>query len=75
MSERKIYRPNAFVERHPGAFSYGSLRWILFRRRHELEQAGALIRNGRTILIDEDRFFQVLERDQRRPGDQARHAS
>ena len=59
---RNLARPNAFREKHKAAFpSDASLRWILFSRRQELEKAGAVIKMGRAVLIDEDKFFAVLE--------------
>jgi len=61
---RNLSRPNQFRQKHSDAFpSDASLRWFLFSKRKELLEAGALIKNGRSLFIDEDRFFEVLERD------------
>ncbi|MDA8191979.1 MAG: hypothetical protein M0Z68_11080 [Gammaproteobacteria bacterium] len=47
---------NQFCERHP-AFSVGGIRSALFYRGDIAEQAGAIARFGRRILIDEGRFL------------------
>lgn len=45
-------------ERHP-AFSQASLRhWIFHADENGLSASGALIRLGRKLLIDEERFFE-----------------
>lgn len=52
---------NQFTGKHK-AFNEGSIRWILFNRKSNgLEASGALLHNGRRILIDEDRFFDWLK--------------
>ena len=43
------------------AFPEGGLRHLIFHAKENgLEESGALIRNGRRVLIDEDRFFNVF---------------
>ena len=59
----RVYTVKQFSERNP-AFSEGSLRWLLFNaRENKLETA--VVRVGRRVLIDEDRFFAWLEGQQR----------
>lgn len=48
-----------FVKRNP-AFSIGGVRHLLFHRGPELEEAGAVIRFGRRLLIDEPRMLEWL---------------
>jgi hypothetical protein len=44
-----------FSQKHP-AFTIGSLRWLLFHREtNGLNKA--VVKIGRRVLIDEDRFF------------------
>ncbi len=57
----QLFTINQFTEKHK-AFNEGSIRWILFNRKSNgLEASGALLHNGRRILIDEDRFFDWLK--------------
>ena len=39
------------------AFTEGGIRWILFNRGAELERAGAVVRNGRRVLLIPDKFI------------------
>ena len=48
-----------FVENNP-AFTVGGVRYLLFNRGPELEEAGAVIRFGRRVLIDEVRMMEWL---------------
>jgi hypothetical protein len=45
-----------FCERHP-AFTQGGIRHLLFIKGHEAEEAGAVVRFGRKLLIDEAAFL------------------
>jgi hypothetical protein len=50
-----------FSEKHP-AFPIGGLRHRLFyKEQNGLNKSGAIIKNGRRILINEEKFFQWLE--------------
>ncbi len=50
-----------FSEKYP-AFSIGGLRHLLFyKESNGLNKSGAIIKNGRRILINEEKFFQWLE--------------
>lgn len=53
-------------DKHPG-FSEPSLRWII-HNAHEngLQKSGALLRNGRRVLIDEAKFLEWLKSRQQR---------
>ena len=49
-----------FSEKHP-AFPEGGLRYrIFYAKDNGLSVSGALVRNGRRVLIDEGRFFDWL---------------
>ena len=49
-----------FSQRHP-AFPEGGLRYRIFHSgTNGLSDSGAIIRNGRRVLIDEERFFEWL---------------
>ena len=49
-----------FSEKHP-AFPEGGLRHrIFFSSENGLNRSGALVRNGRRILINEEKFFSWL---------------
>lgn len=61
-NDRKIYRVSRFAEKHSDAFTEPALRWMLFHRQSNgLANSGAVIQNGRAILIDETKFFAWLE--------------
>jgi hypothetical protein len=50
-----------FAESNP-AFSEASLRWQIAKAKENgLAQSGAILRNGRRVLIDTDKFFTWLE--------------
>lgn len=50
-----------FCERHP-AFPYGGVRGLVFNEhKNGLADAGAIIRMGRKVLINESKFFAWLE--------------
>ena len=52
-----------FNQKHP-AFPVGGLRHrIFYAKQNGLEQSGALVRNGRRVLIDEERFFDWVTGD------------
>lgn len=49
-----------FPERHP-AFPEGGLRHRIFHAENNgLAEFGAIVRNGRRVLIDEEKFFEWL---------------
>ncbi len=50
-----------FNQKHP-AFPVGGLRHHIFNEsRNGMKEAGVIVRNGRRILINEDKFFAWLE--------------
>jgi hypothetical protein len=54
-----IYTVTQFSKKHP-AFSVGSLRWLVFNANtNGLDEAKAIIRVGRKVLVHEERFFQA----------------
>ena len=62
MSSRNLSTVHQFSQKHP-AFTVGGLRWQIFNSRvNGLDQAGAILRVGRKVLIDEDRFFAWLDK-------------
>ena len=64
MSTRKLSNVNQFSEKYP-AFTSGGLRWHIFNaKQNGLQDTGAIIRIGRSVLIDEDRFFNWIDSQQ-----------
>lgn len=50
-----------FPEKHP-AFTEGGLRHLIFyAEANGLKQSGAIVRNGRRVLLNEKKFFAWLE--------------
>jgi hypothetical protein len=50
-----------FCERHP-AFTEGGIRHNIFHEKtNGLKKSGAIVRNGRRVLINEQKFFAWLE--------------
>lgn len=59
--ERTLLRVRQLAEQNPG-LSEASIRWLIFKSHENgLAQSGALLRNGRAILIDRGRFFAWLD--------------
>ena len=58
----RVYTVKQFSARNP-AFSEGSLRWLLFNA-HENKLDAAVVRVGRRVLIDEERFYAWINRQQ-----------
>ena len=55
-----LFTIKQFREKHP-AFTEGGLRDRIFNANtNGLKAAGAILRNGRRVLIDEAKFFQWL---------------
>jgi hypothetical protein len=50
-----------FSERHP-SFPQGGLRHLIFNAdQNGLAKSGAIIRVGRKVLLDEDKFFEWVK--------------
>jgi hypothetical protein len=65
-SQRSLLNVNQFTERHP-AFTVGALRWMIFNAQsNDFQKSGALIRLGKRVLIDEEKFFQWVDGQQQR---------
>jgi hypothetical protein len=61
---RRLRTVRQFAEEHDG-FREPSLRWLIFKAKENgLERAGAIVRVGRKVLIDEDRFFAWIDAQQ-----------
>ena len=56
----EFYSVNDYVRRRP-AFSKGGLRHLFFHQGEELEKAGAIVRFGARILIDDAVFLAWLK--------------
>lgn len=66
MAERTLLTVNQFSAKHP-AYPVGGLRWMIFNEAtNGLAESGAVVRDGRKVLIDEDRFFARLDQMNRR---------
>lgn len=61
-TRRRLVTARQFCDRHQ-AFSSGSLRHLLFHRDTN-GLSSAVIKLGRRLLIDEDAFFEWLERQE-----------
>ena len=54
-----------FSQKHP-AFPIGGLRHrIFYEHQNGLAESGAIIRNGRRVLIDEQKFLQWVVNDRK----------
>ncbi|MFI3216281.1 MAG: hypothetical protein QX192_05725 [Methylococcales bacterium] len=52
---------NQFIQTHT-AFKAGGVRGLIFNEsKNGLKQAGAVVRIGRKVLIDESKFFAWIE--------------
>jgi hypothetical protein len=52
---------NQFVEKHPWLTKGGIRSYIFLQDTNGLAASGAIIRIGRKILIEEDKFFKWIE--------------
>ncbi len=58
-AQRSLFTIKQFAEVYP-AFPIANLKWLLYQRKgNGLHKA--VVRVGRRVLIDEDRFFQWLD--------------
>jgi len=49
------------AQKYPDVITEGGLRWEIFNEKSNgLKESGAIIRRGRKILIDTDRYFPWL---------------
>lgn len=56
---------NQFCQEHP-AFTPGGVRWLIFNEKSNgLQAAGAVVRLGRRVLIDQPKFFRWVESQQK----------
>ena len=57
-----LLRVNTFALKHADkGLKVGGLRWQIFNENtNGLADSGAVVRNGRTVWIDEDRYFDWL---------------
>jgi hypothetical protein len=59
-----LHRVNQFVQKYP-AFAVGGIRALIFNEtKNGLKESGAILRIGRKILIDEEKFFKWIEAQQ-----------
>ena len=59
ISQRRLCTVRQFCQKNP-AFTLGGMRWLLFHRQtNGLEEA--VVKIGRRVLIDEDKFFDWLD--------------
>ena len=60
------YRVKQFVERHRGeGWTEPAVRWLIFQGRNNgLDAAGAIVRVGRRVFIDETNFYGWLRSQQ-----------
>ena len=73
LAGRSLLTVSQFSEKHP-AFTQGSLRHLIFQAKPRESQRGkvsangldkALLRMGRRVFIDEQQFFEWLDRASR----------
>ena len=61
MSIPTLLTVKQFPQKHP-AFSEGGLRHLIFYSdTNGLKKSGSILRNGRRVLIHEEKFFMWLE--------------
>ena len=49
------------AQRYPDVITEGGLRWEIFNKdKNGLSESGAILKRGRKILIDTDRYFDWL---------------
>ncbi|MET0063222.1 MAG: hypothetical protein ABW176_13100 [Candidatus Thiodiazotropha endolucinida] len=59
MSVPTLLTVKQFSEKHP-AWTVKSLRWNIFNaEKNGLEEAGAIVRDGVRVLLNEEKWFEV----------------
>ena len=56
---RELFTVEQFCQREP-AFKVGGIRWLIFKQSEILESEGALVRLGRRVLIDRQKFIDCV---------------
>lgn len=58
-----LYRLGAFAEKHKDqGIKIGGLRWQIHNElENGLRDSGAIVRKGRSIWIDEDKYFEWVQ--------------
>jgi hypothetical protein len=65
MDSNTLLTVEQFSAKEP-AFSQSSVRWLIFNSKgNGLEASGALVRLGRRVLIDREKFFAWVQSRQR----------
>lgn len=59
MENNRLLTLKQFCEAHP-AFTPGGFRHLQFTKERALADAGAVVRFGRKLLIDEERFLEFV---------------
>ncbi len=58
---RGLEAVRTLARKHPDVITEGGLRWEIFNEeKNGLKESGAILRRGRKILIDADRYFRWL---------------
>jgi hypothetical protein len=61
MATRNLLTVKQFADAHP-AFTEAGIRWQIFNEKHNgLAESGAILRRGRRVYIDVDRYFAWLD--------------
>jgi len=61
---RNLLSVNQFTALYP-VFTASSLRWLIFNeRKNGLKKSGVVVRLGRKVMIDADKFFGWLDAQQ-----------
>ncbi|MGB4499392.1 MAG: hypothetical protein WBI40_11920 [Methylococcaceae bacterium] len=62
MSIPKLSAFKTFQQKYSDAFTVGGLRdWIFNEEKNGLKESGAIIRIGKKLLINEEKFFAWVE--------------
>lgn len=68
VAERELLTIEQFCSRHK-AFTTGGVRWQVFNEeKNGLKASGAILRVGRRVLIDPQKYFRWIDDQQQRPG-------
>jgi hypothetical protein len=56
---RRLFTVSQFIERHPWCTKGGMRHFLFYRESNGLDKA--ILKIGKRLLIDEDKFFEWLE--------------
>lgn len=59
-----LFTIKQFCEKHKAFKEAGIRHQVFYKETNGMKKSGAIVRNGRRVLIDEEKFFQWIKNNQ-----------